>query len=86
VHQPPEQRRLTKDTIVNPYVGEPHAMLGRIHHEDLLARAEEARRLHELRQQNWPDGGRPAGRLLRRLEALVARRTYERRHAPRLVR
>lgn len=71
---------------MNAYVGEPHDVLARIHHEELLAQAEHARLLRELRAQSWSNGGRPAVRLLRRVKALVARGTYERQHAPRLAR
>lgn len=85
VHGRPESRP-TKDPTVNPYLGEPHEVLARIHHEELLAQAERARLLRELRRQTWTDGGRPAQRVLRRARALLASHTYERSHAPHLAR
>ena len=72
---------------MNSYVGEPHVVLARIHHEELLARAEEARRLDELRRlAGSPRGDGTALRVLRRLRWLAARRPDERRPAPRLAR
>ncbi|WP_043498777.1 hypothetical protein [Georgenia sp. SUBG003] len=71
---------------MNPYVGDPNEMLGRIRHEDLLARAEQARRLRELRHRDLPTRRRPAVRLLQRVRSLAARPSHERRHAARLAR
>jgi hypothetical protein len=71
---------------VNPYIGEPHEVLARIRHDELVAQAERAHLLRELRQQTWPNGGRPALKVLRRARALLARHTYERSHAPHLAR
>jgi hypothetical protein len=71
---------------VNPYVGETHEVLARIHHEDLLAQAERARLLRELRRQSWVHGERPALRVLRRAQGLLARGSYERSHPSHLAR
>ncbi|GAA4287425.1 hypothetical protein [Georgenia daeguensis] len=71
---------------MNPYVGEPHAVLARIRHDELIAQAQRAHLLRELRRQTWENGGRPAPKLLRRAHALLARHTYERSHAPHLAR
>ncbi|GAA4430251.1 hypothetical protein GCM10023169_33430 [Georgenia halophila] len=35
---------------MNPYIGEPHDVLARIHHEELVARAEEIHLLRDLRR------------------------------------
>ncbi|MCK6211525.1 hypothetical protein KZX45_13325 [Georgenia sp. EYE_87] len=71
---------------MNPYLGETHEVLARIHHDELIAQAERAHLLRELRRQTWADGGSPAVRVLRRARALLAKHTYERSHAPHLAR
>jgi hypothetical protein len=60
---------MTSHTAPGPYVGHPHDMLARIHHEEMLAHAEHRRRLREL-----PDratAGAPARLLARARLALV---------------
>lgn len=71
---------------MNPYIGEAHEVLARIHHDELIAQAERAHLLRELRRQTWANGGRPALKVLRRARALLASHTYERSHASHLAR
>ncbi|MFC7405544.1 hypothetical protein [Georgenia alba] len=37
---------------MNPYIGETHDVLARIHHEELLTRAAEIHQIRELRRAN----------------------------------
>ncbi|MFD1718289.1 hypothetical protein [Georgenia deserti] len=47
-----------------PYIGEPNSVLARIHHEELLARAEEVHRLRDFKREGRLE--RQARRRLRR--------------------
>ncbi|MPV36161.1 hypothetical protein [Georgenia subflava] len=57
---------------MNVYLGEPHEVLARIHHDELIAEAQHHRRLRELRAEDREVRASQLRRAFRRVSAALA--------------